>query len=74
MIKTPKQIVQKYHGKDGIEPIMLTLDIDEIVKLIKKYHAQFRQSDVMQTRTVNEKYKSRIKEHAKSIYDYAKKL
>lgn len=41
-IKTPKQIINKKYGKKGIEPMMLTLFVDEIVKLMKAYHNQFK--------------------------------
>ena len=74
MVKTPKQIIQKYYGSEGMEPRLLTLSMNEIAKLIKAYHAQFRQSNAMRIQSVNEKYKRRIMELSKSIYEYAKKL
>lgn len=37
---TAKEIIRKKHGTSGFEPMWLTLDINEIVWLMKEYHKQ----------------------------------
>jgi hypothetical protein len=37
---TAKEIITKKHGKKGLEPMWLTLDIKQIVWLMKEYHKQ----------------------------------
>lgn len=37
---TAKEIIRKKHGTKGLEPMWLTLDIKQIIWLMKEYHKQ----------------------------------
>lgn len=40
-IKTPREIINKFHGTENIVPMYLTLTVSQISKLMKAYHEQF---------------------------------